>query len=148
MGNRFNAYILVIVSLMISVSMISCKPTKITLIESPAASETKEEVAVEAIPTVVEKRPAEETRQPEAVIGQRLKRETAKLITYGLDTPLREGDDDHVQIIYFRVPVAVESRIHLRLFDADCGGLHDSVFESLNTQTRFSLFGGINVITG
>ena len=95
MGNRLKAYILVIVSLMISVSMISCTPTKITPIQSPAASEAKEEVSVEAIPTAVEKRPAEETRQPEAVIGQRLKRETAKLVTYGLDTPAKEGDDDH-----------------------------------------------------
>ncbi len=148
MGKRFNAYVLVIVSLMISVSMMSCTPTKTTRIESPAASGATEEASVEAKPSAVEKPPAEETRQPEAVTGQRLKRETAKLVTYGQETPVKEGDDDHVQIIFFRVPVAVERKIHLRLFDADCGGLHDSIFETLNTQTRFSLLGGINVFTG
>ncbi len=86
MGKRFNAYVLVIVSLMISVSMMSCTPTKTTRIESPAASGATEEASV-------------------------------------------------------------ESKIHLPLFDADCGGIHDSIDGTLNTQTRFSLLGGINVFT-
>jgi PKD repeat protein len=63
----------------------------------------------------------------------------AYLVTYGPQAPTKEGDDDFRQVIRILVPESVTEKLHLRLFDADCGGLEDTIYGTADTETRFSL---------
>jgi hypothetical protein len=48
--------------------------------------------------------------------------ETGYLATYGPAASGAEGDDDHVQVIFFEVPDGAPGDIYVRIFDADTGG--------------------------
>ncbi len=48
--------------------------------------------------------------------------ETGYLTTYGPAASGEEGDDDHVQVIFFEVPDSTTETLYVRIFDADTGG--------------------------
>ncbi len=66
--------------------------------------------------------------------------ERAPLVTYGPEAPSKEGDDDHVQLIVIKVPEAVKDKLYLRIFDADCGGLLDTIYDVPDTKTVLTLW--------
>lgn len=69
------------------------------------------------------------------------------LSVYGPRAPTREGDHDHLQIIYVSVPASRSGEVFLRVFDPDTVGKYDTAFGSPNdTRTRFSVFGGDGVL--
>jgi len=69
--------------------------------------------------------------------------EETYLITFGNQASTEEGDDDFFQIIFIRLPKDYPKPIFVRIFDADCGGERDALYNGVwDTQTRFRLFGG------
>jgi hypothetical protein len=64
------------------------------------------------------------------------------LITYGAQASTSQGDDDHVQILFFSVPRSYKSSLYIRVYDPDTGGTHDALTGPANTGTRFSIYGG------
>ena len=69
--------------------------------------------------------------------------ELAYLMTYGTDAGTVEGDDDFVQIIFIKIPDSWTRKLHIRIFDADCGGRHDEMFSGRwDTRTSYRLYGG------
>ncbi|MEN8165006.1 MAG: PKD domain-containing protein, partial [Acidobacteriota bacterium] len=68
--------------------------------------------------------------------------DSALMVTYGQDAAKAEGDDDHTQLLEIRVPAEFSESVYLRVFDADCDGVHDQAIGDFNTETRFSLYEG------
>ena len=67
--------------------------------------------------------------------------ELAYLMTYGTDAGIVEGDDDFVQIIFIKIPDSWTRKLHIRIFDADCGGRHDEMFSGRwATRTSYRLY--------
>jgi len=80
-----------------------------------------------------------------ATLAQRVPNEVENidyLIVYGTQAPASLGDDDHVQIIFFSVPLNQKLPIYIRVYDPDTGGDHDELHGPANTQTRISVYGG------
>ena len=73
--------------------------------------------------------------------------EPSSLVIYGSEASTREGDNDFIQVIFIEIPEAIQDTLYLRIYDADCGGLHDSQYGVFNTETRFSFFGGSSIFT-
>ena len=69
------------------------------------------------------------------------------LITFGKDAPSSKGDDDHVQIFFFTIPMNFDQPFYIRVFDPDTGGEHDEALGSYNTKNRFSICGGLGNFT-
>ncbi len=65
---------------------------------------------------------------------------STRLLTYGPQAATAEGDDDHRQEIFIHIPAGYSDKLYLRLFDADCGGVHDQQLGEFDTSTRFALF--------
>ncbi len=63
-------------------------------------------------------------------------------ITFGKNASPNEGDDNTYQIFFIKVPDAVKDSLTLRLFDPDCGGVHDQKLGEWNTETEFKFLGG------
>jgi hypothetical protein len=53
-----------------------------------------------------------------------------------------EGDDDHVQVIFFEVPDGTPGNLYVRIFDADTGGAWDEERTPWDTMVRYTLRGG------
>jgi len=53
--------------------------------------------------------------------------ETGYLLTFGPGAPGTDGDDDHVQVIFFEVPASCSDSLYFRIFDADTGGAVDEL---------------------
>lgn len=68
-------------------------------------------------------------------------------VTYGTDSPSREGDDDFVQVFFVRIPDSYPDTVFLRIYDPDLGGTDDIILGQADTRTRFSLLGGRDVYT-
>lgn len=69
------------------------------------------------------------------------------LTVYGPRAPTREGDHDHLQVIYLSVPADFAERAFLRVFDPETIGRYDTPFGSpTDTRTRFSVYGGETVM--
>lgn len=49
------------------------------------------------------------------------------VITFGPAALPDEGDDDHIQIIFFEVPDTAPDDLYIHIFDADTGGEHDEL---------------------
>ena len=82
------------------------------------------------------------------ISGVCLAQVNSSLITYGLDAPIKEGDDDYRQIVYFRIPDSVNDTLFFRLFDADCGGENDSYYGGeWDTRMSYRLYGGVNAFS-
>lgn len=75
--------------------------------------------------------------------------ENPLLITYGNKAPIREGDPDYRQLVRFSVPAAFDGTLHVRVFDADTGGVKDEEFLRYDTSMRYALFAAdSNISTG
>jgi PKD repeat protein len=74
--------------------------------------------------------------------------QTLPLITYGPQSPITEGDDDKVQVIFLQIPQETAGPLYLRLFDPDTGGDHDSWAGRWNSSIRFTLYGGAGASSG
>jgi len=83
--------------------------------------------------------------------------ETGSVSTFGPSALTGEGDDDHVQVIFFEVPASCGEQLYFRIFDADTGGGGDAetVDEpdssttpyDWNTTIAYTLRGGSNAYT-
>jgi len=58
-----------------------------------------------------------------------------------------QGDDDHVQVIFFEVPSSYADTLYIRIFDANTGGAVDEQVGGWDTTIRYRLFGGIGAYT-
>lgn len=74
--------------------------------------------------------------------------EVAFIAAFGPDALGAEGDDDHVQIIFFEVPDG-SGDLYIRIFDPDTGGMHDEpgLDVTFNTTIAFTLRGGSRAYT-
>jgi hypothetical protein len=76
--------------------------------------------------------------------------EVAFIATFGPAAPGSEGDDDHVQIIFFEVPELVPSdTLYVRIFDPDTGGANDEQGATPIGETvmAYTLRGGVGAYT-
>lgn len=71
----------------------------------------------------------------------------AFLVTYGSSADPSEGDPDFKQVIFVHVPLSAALSVSIALFDAECGGEHDSSKGLWDTSTKFSLYGGAGITT-
>jgi hypothetical protein len=69
------------------------------------------------------------------------------IVTFGKEAPSTWGDDDYSQVFFFAVPESVKEPFYIRVFDPDCGGLHDQINKVYNTKTTFTLYGGNEAFT-
>ena len=64
-------------------------------------------------------------------------------VTYGPAALSAEGDQDYRELIYLSVPDTTTGRLYLRVFDADVGGAHDTLYGAgWDGEVRYALFGG------
>ncbi|APH72233.1 PKD domain-containing protein [Aquibium oceanicum] len=63
-----------------------------------------------------------------------------RLVTFGPDARINEGDHDFRQLIRLSMP-ADAGRVHVRVFDPDTGGTLDEPKGGFNSSIRFALFG-------
>ncbi len=74
--------------------------------------------------------------------------QTVDFVTYGANGDPKEGDNDFKQIFFIRVNENSDDSFIVELFDADCIGEKDKVFnKQFNSEFKFSLFGGVNAYT-
>lgn len=64
------------------------------------------------------------------------------LITFGKAGLTSWGDDDFSQTFFLSIPKDQKEPIYIRVFDPDCGGLHDESKGGFNSETKFSVYGG------
>jgi hypothetical protein len=67
--------------------------------------------------------------------------------TFGSAASPGEGDDDHVQVIFFEVPTSCSDNLYFRIFDADTGGLVDEAIGIWDTTIRYTLRGAADTYT-
>src|SRR5688572_8518196 len=65
------------------------------------------------------------------------------LVTFGNKADKSWGDDDFEQTFFFCVPQTSTQPIYIRVFDPDAGGKCDEMRGTFDTQTRFSVYGGV-----
>jgi hypothetical protein len=74
--------------------------------------------------------------------------ETGYAVTFGPDAPGWDGDDDHVQVIFFEVPDYTTDDLYFRVFDADTGGeVDEQNGGAWNTTITYTLRGSANTYT-
>jgi len=64
------------------------------------------------------------------------------LVTFGKDGDVTWGDDDFSQVFFVVIPDKFLKPFYIRVFDPDCGGMHDELKGEANTKTTFSIIGG------
>ena len=64
------------------------------------------------------------------------------LVTFGKDAPISRGDDDYVQTFFLMVPKTQKTPFYVRIFDPDCGGANDEMYDEADTKVKFSVYGG------
>jgi len=67
--------------------------------------------------------------------------ETDYVSTFGPGASGANGDDDHVQVIFFEVPASCVDDLYFRFFDADTGGALDEPQGGWDTTIRYTLRG-------
>jgi hypothetical protein len=67
------------------------------------------------------------------------------LVTYGKDAPISTGDNDHIQEVFFLVPLDHMGPFFLRIYDPWVGGDNDFITDDSETCTEFSVYGGNGV---
>lgn len=65
------------------------------------------------------------TVHPRPNLTNTLDSDVASIVTFGPAAPPTDGDDDHLQIIFFEVPDGPDDPLYIRVFDSDTGGAHD-----------------------
>jgi len=68
--------------------------------------------------------------------------------TFGPSSPDTDGDDDHVQVIFFDLPASSSDNLYFRIFDADTGNSLDEIYAPADTTIRYALYGGAGAYTG
>ena len=66
--------------------------------------------------------------------------ETGYISTFGPAASGAEGDDDHVQVIFFEVPDGTPGNLYVRIFDADTGGVPGSPPDEQHSGTWDTTF--------
>jgi hypothetical protein len=69
--------------------------------------------------------------------------EVAYVTTFGPGAELAEGDNDHVQIIFFEVPDTAPDNLYVRIFDADTGSVKDELSGPSDTVMTYTVRGGV-----
>jgi hypothetical protein len=69
------------------------------------------------------------------------------LVTFGNEASTKWGDDDYCQTFFFKVKKEFKEPIYIRVFDPDCGGMHDENNGEYNSMTKFSVYGGAGCIS-
>lgn len=64
------------------------------------------------------------------------------LVTSGKNALKSAGDDDHQQIIFFLLPKNHTGSFYIRIYDPETSGAIDEKVDSLDTKTRFTVYGG------
>lgn len=64
------------------------------------------------------------------------------LVTFGKDAQSSTGDDDHVQVFFFTIPLTYDQPFYIRIFDPETGGEHDEAKGAYNTKSKFTIYGG------
>jgi len=67
---------------------------------------------------------------------------TDYLVTFSKQANNTWGDDDHVNIYFFEIPVENKNPFYIRVFDPDVSGPNDMVNGSYNSTTKFMICGG------
>ncbi len=65
------------------------------------------------------------------------------LVTFGNEAETYWGDDDFCQVFFFLIPEDYSDPVYIRVFDPDCGGKVDEINFGFDTQTEFSIYGGV-----
>jgi len=73
--------------------------------------------------------------------------ETDFISIFGRDASGADGDDDHVQVVFFDVPDGTSGNLYVRLFDADVGGGLDEQNGGWDTAITYTLRGGAGAYT-
>ena len=68
------------------------------------------------------------------------------IVTLGASALGVEGDEDHEQVYFFTVHETQSHAFYFRIYDPECGGLHDEEHEGFESKFKFSLYGGKNVL--
>jgi hypothetical protein len=90
------------------------------------------------------------TVHPRPHPGTTLDSEVAFVSTFGPAADDTEGDDDHVQIVFFEVPDGPDDLLYIRIFDPDTGGIYDvlGLDDTFgDTTIAFTLRGGSGAYT-
>lgn len=75
--------------------------------------------------------------------GALIAQETVKYVTYGSRAAVVEGDNDHRQNIFIKIPAEFkDTSLTLRGFDLDTGGDNDLSYGSWDSEMVYSLFSG------
>ena len=69
------------------------------------------------------------------------------LVTFGKSASNQWGDDDFSQTFFLSVPKDLSAPFYIRVFDPEIGGKNDEVNETIDTKTRFSVYGGTGCFT-
>jgi len=69
------------------------------------------------------------------------------LVTFGSEAGTKWGDDDYCQVFFFKVKKEFKEPIYLRVFDPDCGGMHDEINGEFNSMSKYSVYGGAGCIS-
>lgn len=64
------------------------------------------------------------------------------LVTYGSGGLPGDGDNDHVQLVFFDVPGTVTGPVYIRVYDPDTSGALDRSRNVWDTVVRFTVYGG------
>lgn len=64
------------------------------------------------------------------------------LVTFGKNASKKYGDDDFSQVFFLSVPTNETDPFYVRVFDPDVGGEYDEIYGSIDTKTKFSIYGG------
>jgi len=64
------------------------------------------------------------------------------LITYGSSGLPDDGDNDHVQLVFFDVPGTVTNPVYIRVYDPDTSDALDRSRNGWDTEVRFTVYGG------
>ncbi len=76
--------------------------------------------------------------QPMPSIGENV----SALVTFGKDSKTSYGDDDFSQTVFILVPKSHLGPFFIRIFDPEISGDLDEINGTVNTTTKFDLYGG------
>jgi hypothetical protein len=68
------------------------------------------------------------------------------LVTFSKQSKTNWGDDDFLQIWYFKVPKELQKPFYIRIFDPEISGTIDEIKSPAESKTKFSVYGGTGVL--
>lgn len=64
------------------------------------------------------------------------------LVTFGSSASNEYGDDDFSQTFFISIPKSMNEPFYIRVYDPDIGGRYDEIYSNVDTETKFSIYGG------